>query len=182
VRNLTHELLGVSTAVAASRALKATPVETLALAAGALYGSRLPDVDQLGARVHRRSRVERRHVLAGAAGLLVRLPALMCALVARHRGATHSLAACGLVAALSLGAGALTGVPLGVLLAGGLAVGYTLHVLADACTPAGVRLWAPLSARRVRILPAGARIPTGSRREALLVALAVAGALVAMLT
>lgn len=182
MRNLTHELVGVSTAVAASRALKATPVETLALAAGALYGSRLPDVDQLGARVHRRSRAERRSLLVGAAGLLVRLPALVFALVARHRGATHSLAACGLVAALSLGLGALTGIAVVVLLAGGLPVGYTLHVLADACTPGGVRLWAPVSRRRVGILPPGARIPTGSWREALLVALVVAGALAALLT
>ena len=180
MRNLTHELLGVSTAVAASRVLKATPVETLALAAGALYGSRLPDVDQLGARVHRRSRAERRSLLVGAAGLLVRLPALLFALAARHRGVAHSVAACSLVVALAVGIGALTDVSLLVLVAGGLAIGYTLHVLADACTPAGVRLWAPVSRRPVRILPPVARIPTGSRREALLVALVVAGTLVAL--
>ena len=49
VRNATHELVGVSLAVAAGRVLEAGPLEMAGLAAAALFGSRLPDVDQLGA-------------------------------------------------------------------------------------------------------------------------------------
>ena len=51
------------------------------------------------------------------------------------------------------------------LVALGLAIGYLAHVAGDACTPGGVALWAPLSARRRWLLPAPARIPTGSLRE-----------------
>ena len=62
--------------------------------------------------------------------------------------------------------------PLGLavapILAGGMGLGYAAHVLADACTPAGVQLWWPLSRRRVWLLPAGCRIATGSVRELLI--------------
>jgi hypothetical protein len=83
VRNATHELVGVSLAVAAGLVLEARPLETAGLAASALLGSRLPDVDQVGARVHRRTALERRTVLAGAAGALLRLPLTMVAVSCR---------------------------------------------------------------------------------------------------
>jgi hypothetical protein len=71
VRNATHELVGVSLAVAAGRVLDAAPLEIAGLAAAAVSGSRLPDVDQLGAHVHRRTRLERRTRLASAIGGLL---------------------------------------------------------------------------------------------------------------
>jgi inner membrane protein len=165
VRNATHELVGVAVAVAAGRALEAGPVETVGLAAAAFVGSWLPDVDQLGARVHRRTRLERRTLLAGAAGAVVRLPLVILAAVVSHRTVTHSAfagaAVAALVAALALPAGGA----LALVVAGGVAIGYASHLAADACTPAGVCLWAPLSWRRVWLLPPRARIRTGSWRE-----------------
>jgi hypothetical protein len=60
VRNATHELVAVSMAVAAGRVLDAAPSQTAGLAATALFGSLLPDVDQLGARLHKRTQLKRR--------------------------------------------------------------------------------------------------------------------------
>ncbi len=169
----------VSSSLAAARAVRADPVLTAITVGAAVCGSRLPDVDQLGARVHRRTRLERRGVLLGATGALLRLPLVAFALLVRHRGVSHSLAACGvLVAGAAVVGGG--GLPFVVLGAWGLALGYSAHVFADACTPSGVTLWAPFSPQRVRLLPAGARIATGSSRE-LLVAVAALATVVLLL-
>ncbi len=170
MRNTTHQLLGVTLALGALRLAEADPQPPLVVgaAAGALFGSWLPDVDQPGARLHRRSHLERRSLLVGAAGALARLPLLAFSLLARHRAITHSLAAClavCLAAALAATFGALA-----FAAAGGLALGYAAHVLADACTRSGVSLWAPFSARRVWLLPARARVRTASLHERLLAA------------
>jgi membrane-bound metal-dependent hydrolase YbcI (DUF457 family) len=178
VRNSTHELVGVAAAVAASRALELGPLETAAAAAAAIWGSWLPDADRLGTRVHRRGRLARRHLAPVALGAVLRLPLVVFALLARHRGLSHTLAACGLLAAVAgLMAAALGG--LGAAAAAGCALGYFAHVLADACTPSGVCLWWPVSRRRVWLLPRPLRIRTGSPREALL-ALAAATVAVAV--
>ena len=179
VRNTTHELAGVACAVAASRALELEPLETAAAAAGAVWGSWLPDADRLGTRAHRRGRAARRHLAFAALGAVLRLPLVMFALLARHRGPSHSLAACALMAALAAVLAAMVG-GLGAAVAGGCGCGYCAHVLADACTPSGVCLWWPVSRRRVWLLPRPLRIRTGSFRETLLAvaAAAVAGALV----
>jgi inner membrane protein len=178
VRNTTHELVGVAAAVAASRALELEPLETAAAAAGAIWGSWLPDADRLGARVHRRGWVARRHLAVAALGAVLRLPLVVFALLARHRGLSHTLAACGLLAAVAgLLAAVLGGV--GAAAAAGCALGYCAHVLADACTPSGVPLWWPVSRRRVWLVPRPLRIRTGSLREALL-ALAAATVAVAL--
>jgi membrane-bound metal-dependent hydrolase YbcI (DUF457 family) len=169
VRNTTHELLGVSCALATSRALELDALPGAAVVAASVCGSWLPDADQLGSRVHRRSRLERRSLLVGAAGALARLPLLAFAMVARHRGISHCPLACAALAALTAAAAVTLG-PAFTLAAIGLTLGYTAHVLADACTPAGVELWRPFSSRRVHLLPAPARIPTGSAREALVAA------------
>jgi membrane-bound metal-dependent hydrolase YbcI (DUF457 family) len=174
VRNATHELIGVTLAVAAGQALKAGPLETGGLAAAALIASRLPDVDVLGARIHRRTRLERRNLLAGAAGALLRLPLVVFAALVSHRSVTHSALACaavpGLAALLAYPAGAGAALVVG----GGLAMGYAAHVAADGCTPGGIRLWAPFSRRRVWLLPPRARIRTGSVGEAAVAVVAVA--------
>lgn len=173
VRNATHQLVGVTCALGASRALGLEAVEIAAMGTAAVCGSWLPDVDRVGARVHRRSRLERRSLLVGALGLVGRLPLVAVAVVARHRGVTHSLSACALLGAVAVLFGSWLPPP-GLLLAAGLVVGYSAHVLADACTPAGVQLWAPFSRRRVWLAPRRVRVRTGSLREGL-VAMATAG-------
>lgn len=174
MRNTTHELIGVSVALVAARATRSTPLETVGLAGAALYGSWIPDVDQLGARIHRRSRLERRSLAVRFAGSLLRLPMLVFGAVAQHRGTSHSLVACGLMTGLV----ALLLSPLGSTVpfvgGGGVALGYACHVLADACTPSGVQLFFPVRRRPVRLLPARWRVSTGSHRELVFVVAAVA--------
>jgi membrane-bound metal-dependent hydrolase YbcI (DUF457 family) len=173
MRNATHELVGVSLALAAAKVVEADPLESVGLAAASLCGSRLPDLDQLGARVHRRSRLERRSLLVGATGAALRLPLLAFAVLVPHRGVTHSVLAC----AAAAGFAALVAAPIGGAAAlaagGGVGIGYAAHLAADGCTPGGVSLWAPLSGR-VWLLPPRARIPTGSLREAALATMVVA--------
>lgn len=167
MRNGTHVLVGVTAALGGAQALGSDLATAAAMSVGAALGSPLPDADQLGSRVHRRTRMERRNVLIGAAGLALRIPLVAFALLARHRGVSHSLLAC---AALTIAAaGVIVALPTPApVLAGGLVLGYAAHVLADGCTPHGVELWAPLSRRRVHFVPHGAHIPTGSVRERLL--------------
>lgn len=173
--------MGVSLAVAAGRVVEAGPLETAGLVAAAVFGSRLPDVDQLGARVNRRTRLERRTRLAGATGAVVRLPLVMFALVVSHRTVTHSALACAAAAVLAVLVASQAGTTVAHVVAGGAAIGYAAHVAADACTPAGVRLWAPLSRQRVWLLPPRAPIRTGSSREAAVAAVAAAALAFALL-
>lgn len=166
MRNTTHELVGVSLALVASRATDTESLPTAALAASAVWGSWLPDVDTPGARVHRRTRLERHSLVARGLGVLLRAPLLTFALLVRHRGFTHALVACAAVSVLVAMAVAVVGGPgLGGLVGLGVAVGYGAHLAADACTPGGAPLWWPLSTRRIWLLPKQLRIPTGSWRE-----------------
>lgn len=176
MRNATHELVGLTCALGASRTLGLDALDTVAMGAGAVWGSWLPDADRLGTRVHRRGRLARRSLAAGALGMVLRLPLVTFALVARHRGISHSLAACVLLGAVATALGLWLPAPVAAG-AGGLAVGYGAHVAADACTPAGVALWAPFSRRRTWLVPPRARIRTGSKREGLLAAATAVGAL-----
>jgi len=166
VRNATHQLVGVTCALGVSQALGLETVQTAAVSITAVCGSWLPDADRLGTRVHRRSLLERRSLLAGALGVVARTPLWALALLGRHRGITHSLLACVLVGAAAAALGVALPSP-GLALAGGLALGYLAHVLADACTPSGVSLWAPFGPRTVWLVPRPARIPTGGLREGL---------------
>jgi inner membrane protein len=124
----------------------------------------LPDADRAGARLYRRTRVERRHVAARALGALARLP-LRVLMLLPHRGPTHSLLGCALAAALAGLLVSLVAPGLAAVAAAGVAAGSIAHIAGDACTPGGVPLHWPLSRRRRWLLPAGARIPTGSARE-----------------
>jgi membrane-bound metal-dependent hydrolase YbcI (DUF457 family) len=65
--------------------------------------------------------------------------------------------------------------------AAGVAIGSVAHVAGDACTPGGVPLHWPLSRRRRWLLPAPARIPTGSLREYAATAVLTAALLAALL-
>jgi membrane-bound metal-dependent hydrolase YbcI (DUF457 family) len=166
MRHRTHEAIALSLALIAGRAAHAEAIETAGLAVASLYGARLPDADQLGSRIHRRSLTERRHPLVSVAGGLLRLPLVAFAVTVSHRGIAHSLLAGFVVSVLAglllapLGATAATTV------ASGMALGYGSHLVADACTPSGVQLWA--------LLPRGLRIRTGSLRETAVMALPLA--------
>jgi membrane-bound metal-dependent hydrolase YbcI (DUF457 family) len=156
-------------------ALDAGTTEAVVSVGAAWAGSLLPDADIAGARVHRRTRVERRVWVVRLLGRVLRVP-LRLMVVLAHRGLTHSVLAC-VVAGVVCGAlVSLVAPGLAVAAGGGLALGYGAHVVADACTPGGVALWAPLSRRRRWLLPAVARIPTGSLREYVLAAALVAAA------
>jgi membrane-bound metal-dependent hydrolase YbcI (DUF457 family) len=144
--------VGVAGLVALER-----PATTAALlVGGAWLGSLAPDADIAGARIHRRTRLERRSLLARVAGWIIRLP-LRLAILLRHRGVTHSLFGCACATALVY--------LLSPVAAAGLAIGWLAHIAGDACTPGGVALFSPVSRRRAWLLPRRARIPTGSLRE-----------------
>ena len=165
VTHRTHQLIGVSAALAGAKLARADPVQSAGIAAAAFYGSWLPDADQLGSRVHRRSRLERRNLVLGALGMLLRVPLLVFGAVSTHRGTAHSLLACALTAAI-VGAVVWLFDPLAGAIAGcGVALGYGAHLAADACTPGGVPALAPFSCRRTWLLPAALRVRTGGFGE-----------------
>jgi membrane-bound metal-dependent hydrolase YbcI (DUF457 family) len=142
------------------------------LVASAWLGSLLPDADRAGARLYRRTRIERR-LPVRALGALARLPLRLLVLLP-HRGPTHSFAGGALAAALTclLVSRVAPGVALAA--AAGIGLGWLAHVAADACTPGGVPLHWPLSRRRRWLVPPRARIPTDSLREYAAVTLAAA--------
>jgi membrane-bound metal-dependent hydrolase YbcI (DUF457 family) len=164
VRAVTHQIAGVGLAGVSVAVTDPRGASAVVLIAGAWIGSLLPDADLAGARVYRRTRFERRAPLLWIVGLLLRLPVRLLTLLP-HRGFTHSMPACALAAVLSALAASLVDPDLAVATTAGVAVGYGAHVAADACTPSGVPLWAPFSRRRRWLLPARARIRTGSARE-----------------
>jgi membrane-bound metal-dependent hydrolase YbcI (DUF457 family) len=181
VRNTTHELIGVSLALTAGQAIEAGPFESGGLALAAVAGARLPDLDQLGARIHTRTRLERRSLIIGLVGAAVRLPLVAFAGIVSHRALTHSALACAAAAVLAALVASPAGTGAALLVGGGIAIGYGAHVAADACTPGGVKLWAPFSRERVWFLPPRARIPTGSLREAALAGAAAVAVLAVIL-
>jgi hypothetical protein len=74
VRNRTHEPLGISVAIAVGLALDAGMPETTGLASAALFGSRTPDVDQLGTHIHRPTALKRHRLRFRATGTILRVP------------------------------------------------------------------------------------------------------------
>ena len=162
MRNTTHELIGVSLALTAGQALEAGPLESAGLAVAAVAGARLPDVDQLGARVHTRTRLERRSLIIGAVGAALRLPLVAFAGIVSHRALTHSALACAAAAGLAALVASLAGPGAALLVGGGVAIGYGAHVAADACTRGGMKLCAPFSRERVWLIPPRARTPTAA--------------------
>lgn len=161
---MTHQITGIGAAAVSAAALEVPSTAAAVLVGAAWLGSMLPDADQPGAHVYQRSRIERRHVLARVTGALVRLPLRVLVLLP-HRGITHSLFACVLTAVVAGAVVSLVAPELAPAAAAGAGIGYAAHIAGDACTPGGVALWAPLSRRRRWLLPAPARIPTGSLRE-----------------
>ena len=178
MRATTHQIAGVGLAVVAAAALDATTTGAAALVAGAWLGSLLPDADRAGSRIYRARRLERRAWPLRIVGWVVRLPLRLLILLG-HRGLTHSLVAAAAVTAASFALASLVVPSVAHEVAAGIAIGYLAHVAADACTPGGVALWAPLSRRRRWLLPKPARIPTGSLRELAVATLLLAGSVAA---
>lgn len=141
----THELVGVSTAVATAQVLHVDMVMATGLVGAAYVSSRLPD------------RLE---------GLLP------------HRTVTHwGVTAVALTTAIGVGLGATAGLVVALVVAGGFAIGYGMHLVADMCTPHGLAVAMPFSRRKCWLLPRALRIRTGSTSEgffAFLVAAALA--------
>jgi inner membrane protein len=153
---MTHQITGVGLAAVAAAAADARAGTAAVLLGAAWLGSLLPDADKTGTKIYRRTGLERRSFVVRTLGRLVRLPLRLLVLLP-HRGITHSLFAAAVATALAALVSRTA--------AAGLAIGYLAHIAADACTPGGVSLLAPLSKRRRHLLPKAARIPTGSLRE-----------------
>lgn len=158
MRGPTHELIGVSAAVVASRGLQLDPVQTAGLAACAFATSRLPD------------RIE------------PKLPAWVTQTRgmhwAAHRHLSHWALTCVLITALAgFVALMLAGAVIAGIVAGGTGIGYGMHLVADSCTPHGTPALAPFHRECVWLLPRGYRIRTGSGVETLLATLILAGLL-----
>jgi membrane-bound metal-dependent hydrolase YbcI (DUF457 family) len=167
VRNTTHEAVGVAVTLTICAAVDSGPLAAAAAICASLLGSRLPDADQLGTRIHRRTRLERRNMVLGLAGGALRLPMTGFAGVAQHRGATHWLLTAAAATIVLTGAADILWQPLVDPVVIGVGSGYGAHLLADACTPYGAPLLGPFRARRVHLLPPLCRIPTGSAGDLL---------------
>ena len=178
MRWTTHQIAGVGLAVVCGAALDVPAANVLVLAGAACLGSVLPDADRAGSKVYRRTRLERRVWPVRLLGTVARLP-LRFLILLGHRGLTHSLFASVLAGIVCWAAVSLVAPGVAVAAGVGLALGYGAHVAADACTPSGVALWAPLSRRRHWLLPRSARIPTGSLREVAVATLLLAASVAA---
>lgn len=165
MKNATHGTLGATAALAVCAVAGVDAITTCGCVAASLLGSRLPDADQAGSKIHRRTRLERRSVALSVVGFVLRLPLRLFAAIANHRGATHWLSTAVAVAAAHGALAAAINSALLLPVAAGIAAGYVMHLLADACTPHGAPLLGPLRRQRVHLLAARWRIPTGSHRE-----------------
>ena len=181
MKNVTHETIGATGALVACAIAGADVLTTAGCVVVSVLGSRLPDADQHGSKIHRKTRWERRNPLIALLGFIARIPMVAFAAVVRHRGATHWLSTGLAVTAVFAVAASVVDAVLVLPVAAGLGAGYMLHLLADACTPHGVPLLGPFSTRKRHVLPKRWRIPTGSGRETVvcLAAMCVAGLLVA---
>jgi membrane-bound metal-dependent hydrolase YbcI (DUF457 family) len=182
VRNRTHEAIGAAATLAVCEAVHSGGLVAAGAVGASLLGSRLPDADQLGSRIHRRTRLERRSLVVRLAGGVLRLPMTLFAALAKHRGATHwLLSAATVTVALTVLAGALWP-QLAAPVAIGIGCGYGAHLLADACTPHGAPLLGPFSARRFHLLPPRCRGATGGIGDMLvLIAATVTAAMLSLM-
>src|SRR6188474_1366810 len=97
---MSHQLTGVGLAAVSAAALDASARTAAVVVGSAWLGALLPDADRAGARLYRRSPIERRLPLLRPLGVLVRLPLRML-IVLPHRGPTHSLFGCAVAAAVA---------------------------------------------------------------------------------
>jgi inner membrane protein len=139
VNNLPHFLIGTSAGLAWAH-YSGSP-DLILLAAAAAVGASLPDIDQRW--VDRRAPAPKP---GSPPGLL------------EHRGPTHTLLASfalyWLCAQVQLGPVAI-----------GIAIGYVSHLIADGPSYMGVPYFWPIVPWRIRLLPYGLRIASGSLLE-----------------
>jgi membrane-bound metal-dependent hydrolase YbcI (DUF457 family) len=128
----------------------------IAVAAAAL-GSLLPDLDAAESKI--------KHLQIGGVKPFL-LPSQLIHRQTGHRSLLHSLMALVYVALL----GIVIAACLGPIAAFALWLGYATHLLADACTRAGIPLLYPRM-RRFHLLPKPLRIVTGSQAEDVIFAL-----------
>ena len=176
MRNLTHEAIGAAVTLAVCAAADSGGLVATGAVCASLLGSRLPDADQPGARIHRRTRLERRSLAAGLAGAVLRLPMTIFAAFTTHRGATHWLLSGAVVTIVVAGAARALWPPLALPIAIGAGCGYAAHLLADACTPHGAPLLGPFSGRCVHLLPPRMRLVTGGAGDLFVLTVATVAA------
>lgn len=145
MHHLEHALIGAGAGLAGAHILGVNPLYGIGLA---VVGAGIPDIDLHWAN---RSYVPR--------------PGSPCRLF-EHRGPTHSLTLA-LMAGAALGAG--TAWWIGIL----LAVGWLSHLAADSLSYMGVPWFWPVWNTRLRLLPYGLRIRSGTRWLELPIALGV---------
>ena len=150
----THTLFGISTLWL----LVPVPPEVLhasfgVLAAAAALGALLPDLDASESKI--------KHLKISNTQIKpFTLPALVVSRSDQHRGLLHSFAGLGMMAMFFIPATFWIGwAPVAALL-----LGYFSHLMADAATKSGVRLFYP-SPKRFYLLPLTWRFTTGSSAE-----------------
>lgn len=167
----THRLGGLAAGVAAVQLLHITdsPVLVLAVTGGAVLGSLLPDIDNPRSFISRKIPVFSLLVglFQGAARVfscfLPNKQERYVRSVVGHRGITHSLTACLLVAGIMAAAGVLFRTPADsgyALLGLGVLLGILSHILLD-MVAGGVPLFSPFLTGRITL----ARIKTGGVGE-----------------
>src|SRR3954470_3371902 len=127
---MSHQITGVGLAAVTAAALDASAPAAAIVVGSAWLGALLPDADRAGARLYRRTPIERRLPLLRPLGLLARLP-LRVLIVPPPRGPTHSLSGCAITAAVAAALTSLVAPELAPLVAAGLSIGYLTHIAGD---------------------------------------------------
>ena len=167
----THTLFGISTLWL----LAPVPPEILhssfgVLAAAAALGALLPDLDASESKI-KHLKIPNTQIKP------FMLPALIVSRSDQHRGLLHSFAGLGMMAVFFIPAAFWIGwAPVAALL-----LGYFSHLMADAATKSGVRLFYPNS-KRFHLLPSGWRFTTGSVAEGMLLVPLASGSILLLLT
>ena len=150
----THSLLGINSLwLLAPIPIKLVGYDFGTLAACAVLGALLPDLDASESKI--------KHLkLLGTNFKPFLLPAQVVSHTDQHRGLLHSLLGLGMVALFVAPLAVWVGwAPIVALL-----LGYASHLMGDAATKSGIRLFYP-SVTRVYLLPKNLRITTGSLAE-----------------
>lgn len=134
MRKEPHALIAAGCGLAAAHVLGVSPLYGATLS---VVGAGIPDIDLRWAPRH-----------------YVPRPGSCCKLN-EHRGPTHS-PALAVMAGIALGAG--TAWWIGAL----FAIGWTSHLLGDSLSYMGIPWLWPLNARRIRLLPYGFRVRSGT--------------------
>ncbi len=156
----THTLFGISTLWL----LTPVPSEILqanmgVLAVAAALGALLPDLDASESKI-KHLKIPNTQIKP------FMLPALIVSRSDQHRGLMHSLAGWAMVTFCALLISPVTGYAPVIA----FSLGYSSHLLADASTKSGIRLFYPKKAR-FHVFPESWRFTTGSLAEEMLMAL-----------